>query len=258
MALTIASSGGHGGTGGELAHISLNNARMRTAKVTFDSSYAEGGESLTPVMVGLDEIYAVLAPPQAGYNFEYDYTNQKLKAILASGGEVPIFSNLTAVGNVTTGEDDLITQALPADTLSVTKQGLHITTWGVTANNANTKTVKVYFGATAVLTQALTASIVGSWMIDGYVWRTGSDTQDCIFRLNQGATDIAHAEFTATTIDEDAAITVKTTGESNSATDDIINEGLLISYVGVPGASVQVPPGTDLSLISTRVVVIGR
>jgi hypothetical protein len=257
MALTLASTGGAGG--GQLEYISLNNARMRTVKVTFDSSYAVGGESLTPTMFGLDELYTVIPTPSNGYTFEYDYTNQKLNALGASGGGLsPLFTNLTAVGNVTTGEDNLITQALTADTLNATKQGLYFESWGVTANNANTKTVKFYFGATAVLTQALTASIAGSWSISGYVWRTGSDTQDCIFRLNQGATDIAHAEFTATTIDEDAAITVKTTGESNSATDDIINEGLSIWAVGVPGASVEVPPATNLASVTCRVVAIGR
>ncbi len=239
-----------------LEYISLNNARMRTVRATFDSSYALGGESLTAGDLGLDEIYTVTPSPASGYSFEYDYTNSKLKALQPGNG--PLYTNLTAVGNVTTGEDNLITQALPADTLNTTKQGIRIRAWGVTANNANTKTVKLYFGTVAVLTQALTASIAGSWAIEGTVYRTGSDTQDCIFTLNQGATDIAHAEFTALTQDEDAAITVKCTGESNADTNDIIQEGLEISFVGVPGAAVEVPVGQTLASVTCRIVAVGR
>lgn len=51
--------------------------------VDFDSSYPTGGESLTPDSVGLGKIDFCLASPTAGYVFEYDYTNEKLKAFYA-------------------------------------------------------------------------------------------------------------------------------------------------------------------------------
>lgn len=56
---------------------------LSIAKITFDSSYATGGESLTPADLGFDTnvvIVQLTAHTAAGYQFEYDYTNKKLKA----------------------------------------------------------------------------------------------------------------------------------------------------------------------------------
>lgn len=53
------------------------------ASVTFDSSYATGGETLTAGNLGFPPgatIVQLNAHPAAGYLFEYDYTNAKLKA----------------------------------------------------------------------------------------------------------------------------------------------------------------------------------
>lgn len=59
-------------------------------KATFDSSYPTGGESLTPAMLGLSEIFLVLvsndaADGSAGFVFQYDYTAQKIKAFDEGG-----------------------------------------------------------------------------------------------------------------------------------------------------------------------------
>jgi hypothetical protein len=58
----------------------LGRRKRVTKLVTFDSSYDTGGESLTPAMFGLTAIDDVQAQPAGGYAFEYDYTNQILKA----------------------------------------------------------------------------------------------------------------------------------------------------------------------------------
>ena len=55
--------------------------KYTTGTVTFDSSYPTGGEALLPTALGLSsKIEFVSFSPAAGYVFEYDYTNQKLKA----------------------------------------------------------------------------------------------------------------------------------------------------------------------------------
>lgn len=62
-----------------------------SAKVTFDSSYATGGEALTPADLGLTTLDAVNVYPSGGYLFDYDYTAKKLKALYptaASAGSV--------------------------------------------------------------------------------------------------------------------------------------------------------------------------
>ena len=55
------------------------------AKVTFDASYPTGGESLTPANLGLTTIQTLDIYPSAGYLFDYDATNQKLKALTPLG-----------------------------------------------------------------------------------------------------------------------------------------------------------------------------
>lgn len=61
------------------------NKRVKVRDVTFDSSYATGGESLTPADVGLKKIETVrglVAKNAAGTSalpLVYDYTNQKLQ-----------------------------------------------------------------------------------------------------------------------------------------------------------------------------------
>jgi hypothetical protein len=54
---------------------------MRQLSVDFDDSYAIGGESLTPADMGLSRADMVIPTPQRGYSFEYDETNEKLKAL---------------------------------------------------------------------------------------------------------------------------------------------------------------------------------
>jgi hypothetical protein len=68
--------------------------KVRIVEVTFDSSYASGGESLTPSDVGLSDISIVLISPDAnaleGYVVAYDYTAEKLMVFeeeaVAAGG----------------------------------------------------------------------------------------------------------------------------------------------------------------------------
>ena len=54
-------------------------------KVDFDSSYPSGGEALGYGDLGFSRAPDyVRARPQAGYSFEYDSTNKKLKALTRS------------------------------------------------------------------------------------------------------------------------------------------------------------------------------
>ena len=138
--------------------------------------------------------------------------------------------NTTAVGNVGVGEDDLMTYAMPASALSAAGKGVQIVAWGTTANNANAKTVKLYFGTVAILTTVLTVSQVGVWRISAEVFSTGTDAQDYIAQLVQGgATTLMDVENGSLTQDDGATITIKCTGEATT-TDDIKQEGLLVSF----------------------------
>lgn len=54
---------------------------VRVARVTFDDSYTDGGESLTAAQLGFEYLAFVLAEPSGGYTFTYDYDNALLKAV---------------------------------------------------------------------------------------------------------------------------------------------------------------------------------
>ena len=138
--------------------------------------------------------------------------------------------NTTAVGNVGAGEDTLITYDLPANTLNTNGAGVRITAWGTVANNANGKTLKVYFGATVILTDGITAGAATRWYVTGLVFRTAVDAQDYVtYGNDQGATTPDINVGTATE-DDGAAITIKCTGEATSD-NDIVQEGLLVEVL---------------------------
>lgn len=148
-------------------------------------------------------------------------------------GAVPLKANIntTAVGNIGTGEDDLMTFSLPANSLTaVAGKGLHIKAWGFTANNAATKQVKLFFGTVAIMTFDLTISQANEWVIEADVWCTANNAQDYHSWLMQvGTANAFDMERGALTQTQTAAITIKCTGNATT-TDDIKQEGMRITY----------------------------
>ena len=59
-------------------------------------------------------------------------------------------TDTTDVGNITTGEDDLMTFTLPANKMSDVGDYIKISAWGILAANANSKQMKLKFGATTL------------------------------------------------------------------------------------------------------------
>lgn len=58
----------------------VGSKRVSVYDVDFDASYPAGGESLTAANLGLHAIDLVLASPDSGLLFQYDYANSKLLA----------------------------------------------------------------------------------------------------------------------------------------------------------------------------------
>ena len=71
MALTIT----------EVSRTVFGNKRVGIFDIAFDSSYPFGGESLTPTDLGFFSIDYLRGSAKVGYDFDYDYSNQKLKAL---------------------------------------------------------------------------------------------------------------------------------------------------------------------------------
>ncbi len=133
--------------------------------------------------------------------------------------------NLTPVGNITTGEDTLMTVDLTADTLITTNQYLEWEVAGTNANNINAKVIKVYFGGTLLLTLTQPVSTAnGWWRAKVTITRTGLNTQAWEVEAGRiatgGGSTLSNTSGTCAET-ETSAITMKCTGEA-VATDDII------------------------------------
>ena len=154
------------------------------------------------------------------------------------GLDAPMKVNTTAVGNVGGGTDVLMTHDLITNTLSVVGKGVSVVQSGITANNSNPKTLVSQVGGQTLVSQALTVSIAGEWMIEYDLVSTGVDTQRYVGRLTwESAAGVwATVLFKGTlALNDGAAITVRCTGTVTDGggginNDDIVQEYLRIQY----------------------------
>jgi len=137
----------------------------------------------------------------------------------------------TGVGNVGAGEDILMTYSLPANALNANGKGIRVTVYGTIANNANAKTVKVYFGSTVIYSASMTINQAYKWTAQFTAIRTGVDTQD-VFGTGffENVAMIVAPYFATDTQDDGAAIVIKCTGEG-VGDNDIIQQGMLVEYI---------------------------
>jgi hypothetical protein len=64
---------------------STGSTELRVFTVLFDNSYTTGGLSFTAANARMSVINYCNITPTAGYTFEYDYTNSKIKAYVSVG-----------------------------------------------------------------------------------------------------------------------------------------------------------------------------
>jgi hypothetical protein len=144
-----------------------------------------------------------------------------------------------SAGNLaaTATETDLLSQTIQARSLYATGKGYKIRAWGFTANNANPKTAKLYFGSGAILTTALTINQASVWEMEAMVVKSGSNTQAYISRLHQnGATAILDVERGDGSQTDTSDITVKVTATVTDAggginANDLAQRGLTIEPI---------------------------
>jgi hypothetical protein len=141
----------------------------------------------------------------------------------AVGGVLYVDSATRA--NTTTGETDLASYSVPANTLAVNNQSLEFHAWGTYVNNANSKALKVYFGASS-WTVLNTAGSGPTWSVRGRIVRTGASTQDVIIDL---ISTVGGVVVTVSTAAEtlSGAVVLKLTG-TGGATNDIKQEGFMV------------------------------
>lgn len=142
-------------------------------------------------------------------------------------------TSTTEVGNIGTGEDNLITYTLSQNTLENTGDVLEIISFGAFAANANNKQVKQYLGTTQLFATGAVASNAKDWVIKSTIIRTAAATQTVISEFNGDTVTVTQtADFVTGTEDFTTDLTIKCTGEATT-TDDIIQKGLIINIYPV-------------------------
>lgn len=142
-----------------------------------------------------------------------------------------LYVTTTQTGNITTGEDDLASYSIPANTLAVNGDSIWFEACGTTANNANVKTLRARFGTTGtnvLISRALTISVLGRWMMRGRVVRTGAATQKSYVSMAGSSDNIGDV---GTALDQtlSGAVTLKVTGDATS-TNDIVLESFTVGW----------------------------
>lgn len=141
-----------------------------------------------------------------------------------------INTSTTDVGNIGSGEDDLITYAIPAGKLATNGDYAEFTMTLSFAANANNKQVKLYYGATNFYASGAQAQDNGTMEITGKIVRTSATTQKITFhQINNTALFPDYANFATASETMANAITLKATGEATSD-NDIVQKILLVKY----------------------------
>lgn len=170
----------------------------------------------------------LLTTPEVGV-MEFDnnrlyFTHVLTRNILTATQDAP---NTTTVGNITTGEDDLMTYSIPANTMPVNGDRITFNAAGTIANNANAKRIRIKYGATTILdtgAAGLPASVAASWVAQGEIIRTGATSQKCSGELKVGnSTTYPFVAYVTAAETLSGAVTLKLTGEATS-TNDIVQE----------------------------------
>jgi hypothetical protein len=132
----------------------------------------------------------------------------------------------------TTSEETLATIVLPAGVL-----GLHgyveVEAFWAQTNNANAKTGKVYFGATAISTQTLTSLALGKQVAK--CGNRGSAASQFSEATNTSAAAVVQAASTAA-IDTTNRVAITITSTKGTGTDTVTLEGYVVRVFPTPNA----------------------
>lgn len=210
--------------------------------------------SSAEIVTGRDGIYSAAGNRSANLQFwvenadtltEYARISSagllSLKAGAASGLGAKVGGtlnvNTTTVGNVGTGEDDLMSYSMPANTLNTNNETVEFKASGTIANSANAKRIRVKFGSATIFDTGAAGIPVSNsidWVITGKIIRTGATTQKCMVWMNtNNGTLASYADYSTATETLSGAVTLKLTGEATTD-NDIVQEIMTVSWTAAP------------------------
>lgn len=146
-------------------------------------------------------------------------------------GSGRITTGTTAVSTSGTGEDDLISYALPAATLGTNGQAVRITAWGTFTPTNDAVVVRLYFGATVLHSYGISIpAATRTWVFRALVVRTGAATQKAW--VGTDTTDSGAVDLATPTETLSGVVTIKCTGQCTNAADSATQQGLIVEYLG--------------------------
>lgn len=108
---------------------------------------------------------------------------------------------------------------------------LKIRAWGVTANNTDVKTLRVYHGTT-VFSQALTTSTTNAWLAELELMATSAVVQIARFIVWHGAAVLGTQQLTNGADNLTTALVAKVTGQASVGNaGDIVCNGCVVELV---------------------------
>jgi hypothetical protein len=169
------------------------------------------------------------SPVTIGNNL--DFTSGTLSAVLGTSQIANLNSQYADVGNVGTGEDNLLTYTMSANTLVSNGDWLEYEcSYEFVSGSANNKTIKFYFGATAISMPVNASTTGGGATLKGKIIRTGASTCRITYSFLTVSGDVIHAGVEeGTSLDFTSTIVIKSTGEA-TANDDIVQRSMQITY----------------------------
>jgi hypothetical protein len=139
-------------------------------------------------------------------------------------------STTVAVGNVGTGEDNLMSYTVPANTLGGTGDYIDVTMFGTFANTANNKRVKVHWGTTVILDTGALAFQDADWTVRLLICRVAGATQRCTATFTSSSALLASTnKYTAASATLTGTVVLKATGEATD-NDDIQQLGMFTRW----------------------------
>lgn len=128
--------------------------------------------------------------------------------------------NNTNTATSGTGEDDLASTTITGNTIGQTGS-IEVLACGTVTGAAGNKTIKLYFGGTAIITTA-TAAGTADWMLRARISNTATNAQRIFVEWSdhQSATNF-NKDYTTLAIDTTSAVVVKVAAECANGADTV-------------------------------------
>lgn len=137
---------------------------------------------------------------------------------------------VTTSTNTTTGETDLHSVTIDANSLAADGDEIRFTMGFMAAANANGKTIKVKFGATTIFDSTSIAANNVAVLIKGVIYRTGAATQVAFTEISAGGGYTMNVTRAAPTETLSSSSVLKATGQATS-TADITQYLTVLEYI---------------------------